>query len=103
MTWCLGFKKKNYRRLTTNMQLARENYEKMLLYNEFITLSPDKILELGLAELKKEQERFNHAAHIIDPNKHPLMFIIQSRKPSIQLQKVLFPMLKSTWKWCGNS
>ena len=49
--------------------IGRENYEKMLLYNEFITLSPEKILELGLAELKKEQERFNHAAHIIDPNK----------------------------------
>ena len=49
--------------------IGRENYEKMLLYNEFITLSPEKILELGLAELKKEQEKFNHAAHIIDPNK----------------------------------
>ena len=49
--------------------IGRENYQKMLLYNEYITLSPEKILELGLAELKKEQERFNHAAHIIDPNK----------------------------------
>jgi len=49
--------------------IGKENYEKMLLYSELITLSPEKILELGLAELKKEQERFNHAAHIIDPNK----------------------------------
>jgi len=49
--------------------IGRENYEKMLLYNELITLSPEKVLELGLAELKKEQERFNHAAHVIDPNK----------------------------------
>ena len=49
--------------------IGSENYQKMLLYNEYITLSPEKILELGLAELKKEQERFNHAAHIIDPNK----------------------------------
>jgi len=49
--------------------IGRQNYEKMLLYNEFITLSPEKIVELGLAELKKEQERFNHAAHIIDPNR----------------------------------
>src|SRR5690242_938594 len=37
-----------------NYAIGRENYEKMLLYDEFITLSPDKILELGLAELKKE-------------------------------------------------
>jgi len=52
-----------------NYAIGRTNYGKMLLYNEFITLSPEKILELGLAELKKEQERFKHAAHIIDPNK----------------------------------
>jgi len=52
-----------------NYAIGRTNYGKMLLYNEFITLSPEKILELGLAELKKEQDRFKHAAHIIDPNK----------------------------------
>ena len=49
--------------------IGRENYQKMLLYNEYITLPPEKILELGLVELKKEQERFNRAAHIIDHNK----------------------------------
>ena len=52
--------------------IGRQNYQKMLLYNEDISLSPEKILELGLAELKKEQERFNNAAKIIDPNKTPI-------------------------------
>ena len=52
--------------------IGRQNYQKMLLYNEDISLSPEKILELGLAELKKEQERFNNAARIIDPNKKPI-------------------------------
>ena len=52
--------------------IGRQNYQKMLLYNEDISLSPEKILELGLAELKKEQERFNNAAKIIDPNKKPI-------------------------------
>jgi len=30
--------------------IGSENYQKMLLYNEYITLSPEKILELGLAQ-----------------------------------------------------
>jgi uncharacterized protein (DUF885 family) len=52
--------------------IGRENYQKMLLYNEDITISPEKILEIGLAELKEEQERFNSAAKIIDPTKKPI-------------------------------
>jgi uncharacterized protein (DUF885 family) len=62
-------KKEKLPKASNTYAIGRENYEKMLLYNELITLSPEKILELGLAELKKEQERFNHAARVIDPNK----------------------------------
>jgi uncharacterized protein (DUF885 family) len=36
--------------------IGRENYQKMLLYSEDISMSPEKILEIGLSELKKEQE-----------------------------------------------
>ncbi len=59
---------------TANDQYAigRDNYRKMLLNNEDLTISPEKILELGLANLKKEQERFNAAAAIIDPSKKPI-------------------------------
>jgi len=52
--------------------IGRENYQKMLLYNEGISLSPDQILELGLRELKKEQVVFNTTAKIINPNKKPV-------------------------------
>lgn len=52
--------------------IGRENYKKMLLYNEDLTLEPEKILEIGLRELKKEQARFNAAARIINPNKKPI-------------------------------
>jgi uncharacterized protein (DUF885 family) len=51
--------------------IGRENYQKMLLYNEGISMSPDQILAIGLRELKKEQESFNAAAQIINPNKKP--------------------------------
>ncbi|HSU28762.1 MAG TPA: DUF885 domain-containing protein [Chitinophagaceae bacterium] len=55
-----------------NYAIGEENYKKMLLYGEDIVMSPEKILETGLAELKKEQDRFNEAAKIIDPNKKPI-------------------------------
>ncbi len=52
--------------------IGKENFRKMLLYGEGITMTPEDILKIGLAELKKEQESFNAAAHIIDPNKKPV-------------------------------
>ncbi len=52
--------------------IGRDNYMKMLLYNEDISLSPEKILEIGQEQLKKEQDVFNSAAKIINPNKKPV-------------------------------
>lgn len=52
--------------------IGEENYKKMLLYGEGITMSPDEILAIGLKELKKEQASFDAAAKIINPNKNPI-------------------------------
>ncbi|MEP6746350.1 MAG: DUF885 domain-containing protein [Bacteroidota bacterium] len=52
--------------------IGEQNYKNMLLYSEDLSVSPERILELGLAELKKEQDRFNTAAKIIDPSKKPI-------------------------------
>ncbi|MES1218575.1 MAG: DUF885 domain-containing protein [Bacteroidota bacterium] len=52
--------------------IGKENYQKMLLYSEDISMSPEQILEIGLAQLRQEQERFNNAAKIIDPTKKPI-------------------------------
>jgi uncharacterized protein (DUF885 family) len=51
--------------------IGRANYEKMLA-SEAIYLSPDSILAIGMKELKREQEMFNAAAKIINPNKKPV-------------------------------
>ena len=48
------------------------SYKKMLLYSEGLTLEPEKILAIGLSELKKEQAVFNAAAKTINPNKKPI-------------------------------
>jgi len=52
--------------------IGKENYQKMLLYGEGITMSADEILAIGMKELQKEQASFNAAAKIINPNKKPV-------------------------------
>lgn len=52
--------------------IGKENYQKMLLYGEGITMSADEILAIGMKELQKEQAVFNAAAKIINPNKKPI-------------------------------
>ncbi|WP_345949177.1 DUF885 domain-containing protein [Mucilaginibacter sp. PAMB04274] len=62
---------------TNRYAIGKANYQKMLLYNEGITLTPEQILALGLKELKKEQDVFNAAAKIINPNKRPIEVYIE--------------------------
>jgi uncharacterized protein (DUF885 family) len=57
---------------TNKYAIGEASYKKMLLYSEGITLSPEKILAIGLNELKKEQAIFNAAAKTINPNKKPI-------------------------------
>jgi len=59
-------------RANNHYAIGEDNYRKMLLNSEALTVSPEKILAIGLVELKKEQERFNAAAKIIDPSKKPV-------------------------------
>ena len=49
--------------------LGEEKYRRLLAETELVDLPPAKILEIGLAELKREQEVFAEAAKQIDPDK----------------------------------
>ena len=51
--------------------LGEEKYRRMLAASEAIDLPPAKILEIGLAELQREQGAFAAAAAIINPDKPP--------------------------------
>ncbi len=48
---------------------GRDKFMKMLRDEEMVTQTPEEILQLGLAELKREQAIFNATAKLIDPNK----------------------------------
>ena len=54
-----------------NYAMGREKYMRMLRA-EFIELSPEELLQIGLRELKREQEIFAETARKIDASKKPI-------------------------------
>ncbi|MFL6539693.1 MAG: DUF885 domain-containing protein, partial [Chthoniobacterales bacterium] len=54
---------------TAPWALGEEKYQRMLAGTELVDLPPAKVLEIGLAELKREQAAFAEAGQIIDPSK----------------------------------
>jgi uncharacterized protein (DUF885 family) len=49
--------------------LGEEKYRRLLAQTELVDLPPEKILEIGLEQLKAQQSTFAEAAKTIDPNK----------------------------------
>ncbi|PYL86730.1 MAG: hypothetical protein DMF17_05400, partial [Verrucomicrobia bacterium] len=64
--------------------LGEEKYQRLLAETELVDLPPAKILEIGMAELKKEQQAFAEAARKIDPGKsaREVFKQIQSEHPT---------------------
>ncbi len=66
--------------------LGEEKFRRFLAQTELVDLPPQKVLELGMAQLKAEQKAFAEAAKKIDPNKSPIEVFkqIQSEHPTPQ-------------------
>lgn len=56
---------------TADFALGEEKFSRMLKETELVDLPPEKILEIGLDQLAKEQKIFADAAAKIDPDKSP--------------------------------
>ena len=54
---------------TLNFALGEEKFRRFLAQTELVDLPAQKILEIGMTQLKAEQEAFAEAAKKIDPNK----------------------------------
>ena len=52
--------------------LGEEKFRRFLAQTELVDLPPQKILEIGMTQLKAEQAAFADAAKKIDPNKSPI-------------------------------
>ena len=64
--------------------LGDEKFKRFLAQTELVDLPPQKILEIGMAQLKAEQDAFAEAAKKIAPNKSPIEVFkqIQSEHPA---------------------
>ena len=56
---------------TADFALGEEKFARFLKETELVDLTPDKILEIGMDQLRKEQNAFADAAKRIDPDKSP--------------------------------
>jgi uncharacterized protein (DUF885 family) len=52
--------------------LGRQNFEKMLRQTEFIDWPAERILRLGMKQLRREQKVFADTARLIDPTQKPI-------------------------------
>src|SRR5213083_309803 len=69
---------------TLQFALGEEKFGRFLAQTELVDLPPQKVLEIGMAQLKAEQEAFAEAAKKIDPNKPAIEVFkqIQSEHPA---------------------
>jgi uncharacterized protein (DUF885 family) len=69
---------------TLDFALGEEKFGRFLAQTELVDLPPQKIVDIGMAQLKAEQEAFAEAAKKIDPNKPAIEVFkqIQSEHPA---------------------
>ena len=69
---------------TLDFALGEEKFARFLAQTELVNLPPQKVLEIGMAQLKAEQEAFAEAAKKIDANKPAIEVFkqIQSEHPA---------------------
>jgi uncharacterized protein (DUF885 family) len=69
---------------TLDFALGEEKFGRFLAQTELVNLPPQKVLDIGMAQLKAEQEAFAEAAKKIDPNKPAIEVSkqIQSEHPA---------------------
>ncbi len=54
-----------------DFRIGAETFQKKLEYDEMVDLPLDKLLEIGWADLRKNQEHFKKVAHELEPDKTP--------------------------------
>jgi uncharacterized protein (DUF885 family) len=60
-----------------DFRLGADNYRKKLLYDEDVDIPLDRLLEIGMADLRRNQQAFKETAAKIDPSKSPQQILEQ--------------------------
>ena len=63
-----------------DFKLGADNYRKKLLYDEMVDIPLDKLLEIGFANLRENQQRFRDTAKKINPAKTPQQILEEAEK-----------------------
>lgn len=63
-----------------DFRLGADNYRKKLLYDEDVEIPLDRLLEIGMANLRQNQQAFKETAAKIDPNKTPQQILDELEK-----------------------
>jgi uncharacterized protein (DUF885 family) len=63
-----------------DFRIGAENYRKKLLYEEMVDVPLDHLLEIGYADLRRNQQRLKEVAAQIDPNRSVMDVLADLRK-----------------------
>ncbi len=63
-----------------DFRLGADLYRKKLLYEEMVDLPLDRLLEIGMADLRQNQEAFKQTAAKIDPSKTPQQILDEATR-----------------------
>jgi uncharacterized protein (DUF885 family) len=69
--------------------LGAENYRKKLLYDEMVDIPLDRLLDIGYANLRQNQQAFRDTAKKIDSSKTPQQILDEVRKDHPSSDKLL--------------
>jgi uncharacterized protein (DUF885 family) len=72
-----------------DFRIGAENYRKKLLYDEMVDIPLDKLLQIGYANLRQNQEAFRETAKKIDPGKTPQQILDAAEKDHPAADKLL--------------
>ena len=72
-----------------DFRLGAATYAKKLLYEEMVDIPLDRLLEIGYADLRKNQQAFAQTAARIDPNKTPQQILQEAEKDHPSGDKLL--------------
>jgi uncharacterized protein (DUF885 family) len=72
-----------------DFRIGAENYRRKLLYDEMVEIPLDRLLEIGYANLRQNQEFFRETAKKIDPRKTPQQILEAAEKDHPAPDKLL--------------
>ena len=72
-----------------DFRIGADNYSKKLLYDEDVDIPLDRLMEIGMANLRLNQQAFKDAAAKIDPSKTPQQILAELEKDHPAPDKLL--------------